>query len=674
MRRVRLGFAAGAALLLGGCERSGNDASPARGQAASSTGAGPRLLLMTWDTTRADHLAAYGGKARTPAFDELAARGVLYERTWSSAPLTLPSHTSLLTGVLPTAHGVRENAIFEATPSALLLSEVLHDAGFKTGAFVGCFVLDAKFGLDQGFDAYDSPDSSRIGTHKGVVERPASAVADAALAWIDALGPDDRFFLWVHFYDPHSAHVAPPDLAREGADPYDLEIEDCDRQLARIQARLRERGLDRGLLTVVTSDHGESLEEHGERTHGTFLYDATMRVPLVVSPAPVGATPGTRVVAPVCNVDVAAHVLDRLGVGRASLPDARSPPLPTTAAEEGAPELERALLLDSFGPYYTRRWSPLRAVVWRGFKYVSAPRPELYRLESDPRETRDLAGEQPELAGRMRARLAALVAENPPLHWNARNEATPDDARRLEQLGYATFPAAGVTGDEEIPEGLPDPKDRIGDIALRDEVVDLIHQGSALLGLDGMQSERAPGEEAKRRALGVACFEKARAVLDRLRANNPDDFAPGTYGPMIDLALKSFDTAATGFEKLVAQNPRNPSNHHNLATCYLRLGHPDWAQREMEKAMFLDPNALFTNRWLVEFTLGTKDWAAAAWWLDEMAKRTTIEPAELQRTKNRRAEVQKQLDMLRGQPRPPRPVEDADLVPEGRRAPPDAGR
>ncbi|HZO10231.1 MAG TPA: sulfatase, partial [Myxococcota bacterium] len=251
------------------CDRN---ASPSAG---AGDGSPRRVLFVTWDTTRADHVGAYGGAARTPRFDELAKRGVLYEHAEACAPITLPSHASMLTGVLPREHGARDNAIFQLAGAARLLPEALKEQGFKTGAFVAAYVLDPKFGLAQGFDVYDAPDASAASQSWSVVERPAGAVADAAIRWIDALRPDDRFFLWVHFYDPHEPLAPADEHARAGVSPYDLEIERCDRELGRLLDHLRGRGLDRGLITAVTADHGESLGEHGERTHGVFLYEST---------------------------------------------------------------------------------------------------------------------------------------------------------------------------------------------------------------------------------------------------------------------------------------------------------------------------------------------------------------------------------------------------------------
>jgi arylsulfatase A-like enzyme len=580
-------------------------------------------------------------------------------------PLTLPAHVSLLTGTYPCAHGVRDNAIFEVAPAARLLSEVFHDAGFKTGAFVGCYVLDPKFGLTQGFDIYDAPVATRAGTTWGVVERPAAQVADAAISFLDGLVPADPFFAWVHFYDPHFPHVAPPDLDREGEDPYDLEIEDCDRELRRILERLRARGLDSGLTIAVTSDHGEAFEEHGELTHGVFLYEATMRVPLVIAPPPAGIAAGARVNSPVSLVDVAATLLEQAGIGREALPEARTASLSAAAPESGEAAADRPIYLESFSAWYAHGWAPLRGLVWRDMKYVEAPRPELYSLAEDPRELDDRIAAEPELASRLAARLAALAAEHPALPWSGGSPVSAEDARRFLELGYVT----STPVDAEIPEGLPDPKDRIGDVLLRDNVVGLMKRASALLGIDGTTPPaRTPEEQERRRREGEALLRRARDELAKLAAANPADTLPLTRGPMIELSLRNWGAAAVGFEKLAELQPDVASNHHNLATAYLQLGRKAWARAEMEKAAQLDPGGFFSLRWLASFGVTERDWPSAAWWLDRTLELPGIDPAEEKNLRGVRGQVEKSLAAAKLSPKPPPTRTGDELLPEGVRA------
>jgi arylsulfatase A-like enzyme len=624
----------------------------------------PRVLLVTLDTTRRDHLGCYGyGAARTPGLDALAARGVVYDDAWCCAPITLASHTTILSGVLPCAHGVRENGAFTVAKDARLVSEVLHDAGFKTGAFVGAFVLDAKFGLDQGFDVYDQSDASKTGAIWHVADRPAGEVAEATLRFVDTLKSDDPFFLWVHFYDPHSPYAPPAEFARTTDAEvvrYDGEIAYCDQQLRRVLDHLRERKLDEGLVVAVTADHGEALGEHGEKTHGVFLYDGTMRVPLIVAPPPAGVAPGSRVALPVSNADLAVTLLERVGLERSLLPDARTPTLPDRD-ERG--DAERALYLECFSPFYSHHWHPLRGLVWRRTKYVETARPELYALGDDPTESHDLFADHPELARSMTTRFEALLKQNAPIEWGSvRSAMSEADRQALQATGYSS---AKVTGDP-FEAGLVDAKDHVGDLDLVEAALALIHEGGALCGRDGAKHpELTPMQLEQREKQGVAKLEEARAVVLKLRASHAKDPYVDTLLSMVEIAEGNWDAAVPVLERMLTADPEQSNNHYNLATAYLRLGKSAWARREMEKSVHLEPRSLFALRWLVEFALRAKDFPAAAWWLDQIAKAPGQSPAELENVKRKRGQVQNVLDQLHAEPRPPEPITEKELLPEG---------
>ncbi len=622
------------------------------------------VLLVTWDTTRADHVGCYGAKqARTPGFDALASNGVLYERAWAAAPITLPSHATILTGVYPCAHGARDNALFVVGTQARLLSEALREAGFRTGAFVGSFILDRKFGLDQGFEVYDCPDPAALGTLWNVIDRPAPAVAEPALRFVDSLEPGERFFLWVHFYDPHVPHEVEPGGQQPGEAAYDAEIARCDRELRRILERLRARGLDDGLVTVVTADHGESNGEHREETHGSFVYDATMRVPLVVAPPPPGVAPGTRVRVPVSTADVAATLLERLGLGRDLLPHARTPTLPTIDTIPGGDD-ERALYLENFMPYYSHRWHPLRAVVWKGLKYVEAPRPELYDLAADPGELHDVAAERAELCTRLQRRLAALAEEHAPLHWEEIGRLSFDDQGKLEQLGYGS---AAIGGDPFDPT-LPDPKDRIGDAATLDEIEQLMAEAHIVLGLDAaLRTGRLPELPPEQKERGEALLAKARARVDALRAANPRDPTIDHLVAAIAIDLRDYAAAIAPLERAAALAPRNMQLRYNLAVAYAKTGRPEWAQREMEKAIWLEPRSLAAHRWLLQFTVSRRDWPAAAWWEAELRKCPGQSEADLENLARARERIERELAAIGAAPRAPAPFTEAELLPEGAR-------
>ena len=307
-----LGGAVGAALSAGTPPPAApNQAPPDRGPRPAN------LVLLTLDTTRADRLGSYGHRgARTPVLDRLAARGVRYANAWAPTPLTLPSHATLLTGLLPPEHGLRDNGIAVLPAKLPTLATVLAARGYATGAFVSSRVLDARFGLGRGFAVYDDRMAAeRVGEY-GYPERSAAAVTNAAVKWLAGLGGARPFFLWVHYYDPHAPYEPLPEFAH--MNPYDAELAAVDREIGRLLAALP--GGDRGHVVAAVGDHGESLGEHGERTHGLFLYRSALEVPLIV--AVPGASGASAVERPVATQDLAGHLLDLLGVETGSLPPA----------------------------------------------------------------------------------------------------------------------------------------------------------------------------------------------------------------------------------------------------------------------------------------------------------------------------------------------------------------
>ncbi len=403
------------------------------------------VLLITLDTTRADRLAPYGfHDAPMPALERLAREGVLFEQAMSVAPLTVPAHASLLTGLFPPRHGVRDNAAAPLAASHRTLAETLAGRGFGTAAFVGAAVLAADRGLSQGFAHYSSGAAAAPG--RLPMQRDAAAVVDEAVAWLEGTTAP-RVFMWTHFYDAHRPYAPPePFASRHAADPYVGEIAYVDAQIGRLlDAVDRRRRLDRTMV-VVAGDHGESLGEHGERDHGVFVYQNVLRVPLIVR---LPAVQPRRVPWVVRLVDVMPTVLAAL--------DVPAPPGDGVSLLDHMAGTGRDL--EAYGESeYPRRfgWSPLRVLRDGRFTLIEAPRPELYDLERDPFEERNLYLERRATADAMRARLATLAASAAPAAA-ASSEPVPADLReRLAALGYAgtaaaSAPSPGVT--------LPDPKD-----------------------------------------------------------------------------------------------------------------------------------------------------------------------------------------------------------------------
>ena len=405
------------------------------------------LVVITLDTTRADRLPAYGfAGVATPTLARLAGEGVVFDNVESVAPLTLPAHASLFTGLYPHHHGVRDNAAPPLAPVNRTLAQILHTRGFRTAAFVGSMVLGRDRGLASGFEVYgdgghvDSPPPRR---------RSAGEVIDDARTWIGSID-DEPFFLWVHLYDAHASQTLPLEYRRAYGDKYEAAIAYMDAQIGRLLDTMRERHLLGRSAIVVTSDHGESLGEHGEREHGIFVYEGTTHVPLIVNAAGVSAK---RVTAVASLVDVLPTGLDLLGIATGGLIDGRSlaPALRGADMPDGTVYAE-SIYAERFG------WAPLRMIRQGSLKYIDAPRAELYDLRTDPFEERDLAKALPSTVADMRAQLADLAA-GAPVQTAGGAALDPGILRGLAALGYVS-PGRRSVGIPPL-EGGADPKDHI---------------------------------------------------------------------------------------------------------------------------------------------------------------------------------------------------------------------
>ena len=426
------------------------------------------MLLVTIDTWRADRL----GHGSTPALDALAATAVRFTAARTAVPLTLPSHATVFTGLLPPAHGVRENGIDQLDASHPTLATLLKGAGYDTAAFVGAYVLDRRFGLARGFDTYDDQiPRDPNATERLEAERPASVVVDRALAWLNARrtshpAPSTQhpapFFVWIHFYDPHAPYSPPAEYRSRAATAYDGEIAYVDAQIARLLDELRARTQIERTVLVVAGDHGEGLGDHGEQTHGMLLYDSTLRVPLLVA-AP-GVAPATRDDA-VSLADVAPTVLRAAGVtppvemkGR-DLLEVRLKADATHGSDQTNGVRGVRLQPDLYSETEYPRvagWAPLQAMTdgrWKTIRAGAAS--EVYDLQNDPGEQRDLAASQPNVVTAMSARIAALRAGSATL---ATRSITPEAEQRLRSLGYVASPTQATTDPSA-----PNPAAKIGE-------------------------------------------------------------------------------------------------------------------------------------------------------------------------------------------------------------------
>ncbi len=414
-----------------------------------------RIVFVTLDTTRADRLGCYGyADAVTPNLDRLARQAVLFESAVSSVPTTLAAHSTMFTGLYPQDHGVRYNLVFRLAPDAVTLAEILRGAGFATAGFPATFIVGRQFGLDQGFDTYADPPGSGAGpkeptAHAGL---PAATGVDHALAWLAEQPAEGKQFVWLHFYDPHAPYAPPFPYASQFRDrPYEGEIAYMDAQFGRLLDALEHSERWDDTLLVVVGDHGEGLYDHGERLHGSLIYESTQHVPLIVR-AP--GSHSARVKEPVGLVDLLPTVLDLAGI---EAPPGRGTSL--GAAIHGRGLAPRDVYFESLAGSLNYGWAELRGLRHGPWKLIDGPRPELYQLERDPGERDNQEGLEPDRLREMRAALAALAA---PLAGTSAVEPAhdavldPATEQLLASLGYVAGGAGGSVEGAPAPSSLVD--------------------------------------------------------------------------------------------------------------------------------------------------------------------------------------------------------------------------
>ena len=546
------------------------------------------LLLITVDTLRADHLGCYGGAdASTPAIDRLAKEGVLFEQASTCVPLTLPSHASILTGTYPAFHGAHNNGTYKVDDSVVTLAEVLRGRGYRTGAVIGAFPLASRFGLTQGFDTYDDtlPVPQEGERKMGYAQRPADRVSRAGLEWLETK-EGKPFFLWLHYFDPHSPYAPPePFAARFRGRPYDGEVAFVDEQVGRVLERIRRPDFASNTLVVLMSDHGEGLGDHGEWTHGVFLYESTLRVPLLM--ALPGVLPaGRRVGQPVRSIDVLPTVLELL---RVPIPDAVQGESLRPLYEGGAAS-QRAVLAETRAPRENYAWSDLDAIRVGALKFIRAPRPELYDLSADPGETENRFSARPDDGARLAAELEHRLADAARHAPDGSGPREPDDEtrKRLASLGYISSPGPARGAP------LPDPKDRIA-------VLELLDRGAALAS-DGRLEEaiavytRAlasdPGnptvyERRGNARLTAKDYRGAREDYAQVLASSPDRLETLQNMGMALYGLGDLEGAESHYSRALALAPDSPRTLTSLGILRMRQGRPDEAKAFFKRATAL---------------------------------------------------------------------------------------
>jgi choline-sulfatase len=543
---------------------------PPSEDAPDSLSSSTPVILISIDTLRADHLSAYGyRRISTPHIDSFARGGTLFTKVACQTPLTLPSHTTLLTSTYPFENGIQENA--QIVPSgAVTLAGILKSHRYKTGAFIGCAFLERQMGLDQGFDTYDSPFNfeafspisgemfagGTAGQYQVHDRRDGALVLGAALRWLNA-NRGQSVFAFIHFFDLHAPYRVPQEKARaQGIPHYDAELESVDDLIGRLKNALEQTGWWGKSLVVLVSDHGEGLGDHGEDSHGYFIYQSTLQVPLIIH-WPAGTRTATLLAArqsailPAGLIDVAPTILDLLHIPK-------PPSFSGTSLLAAAPHAvysETMHTHDSFG------WAPLRSVRVGNLKYIEAPKPELYDLKHDPMEHQNIVLTRSADARTLRAELSKVLTAYPrrPSSNKRPTGSTPDSERLLTSLGYLAQGPGGRAGSNA------DPKDRLAEFKLYEKA--MAHFG------EGRPAQAAP-------------------LLNQVLAEDPMNTLARRDLGAVYLDLHDYENARASFMKVVVAAPDDYATHFGLGIAAKHLGHSDEARTHFETACKLAPKAM----------------------------------------------------------------------------------
>jgi arylsulfatase A-like enzyme/Flp pilus assembly protein TadD len=610
------------------------------------------ILLVTIDTLRADVVGSYGGRAITPNLDRLVSRGARFDFAHAHAVVTLPSHASILTGRYPYEHGIRDNTGYRLAGTEQTAATRLKAHGFATGAFVGGFPLDRRFGLGSGFDRYD--DRLDRGGDDAERERRADAVVSSALDWIGR--QQGRWFAWLHLYDPHVLYEAPAEWAsRFPSDPYLAEVSWTDFALGPLLERLA--AAERPSLVVVTSDHGEGLGDHGESTHGIFAYESTLRVPLILAElgARVRETRGVTIDGPVRHVDLLPTLLE--AAGAAAGEDLPGTPLTSLIDSDDEGAGERPAYFEAMTPAVTRGWAPLRGVVSGREKYIDLPIVELYDLSADAGESRNAAPASP---GRVRALRALLEQFDVAPPSRARVESA-ETIERLRSLGYV---AGGSATLRERYTEEDDPKRLIALEQMLERAAQAFRQQRPDEAIDLYRRviERRKDTEDAYRKLALLYWRtgRPRAAIETLEAalrngvtqrevrNRLAQYLAESGDPHRAIALLEPDAgddpdallglgnaymmagrpreAVAAFHRLLTLDPDNGLAYQNIGAVQLQAGDRKGAELALRRALRLDPNlsGAWTTLGVVLAETGRTPEAIDAW-----TRAVQLDPVEL---------------------------------------------
>jgi arylsulfatase A-like enzyme/Flp pilus assembly protein TadD len=593
------------------------------------------VFLITIDTLRADHVHCYGyDRVQTPSLDQLAKQGVRFTQAFTPSPITNSSHASIMTGLLPSAHGVSDFGVPLAA-SHLTLAETLKKRGYRTAAFIGAVILDSKAlapGLDRGFEFYDNfPAQSETKSRWGRVERRGMEVVQHAETWLNA-HPAGPHFVWVHLYDPHDPYEPPPPYSETYKDRlYDGEIAYADSALGHFLAYLKKQGWYESSLIVVVGDHGEGLGEHHEDTHGIFLYDSTTHVPLLVK-LPEQSEAGRTVEAQVRTTDIMPSILEVLGVlAPASLDGESLGPFLT-----GTGAAPRTVFGETDYPLRFG-WAPLRSVRKEGLKFIEAPKPELYDLPSDPNELQNHYVPWDPRVQKLRKILAELSAKSPAPAKTSPATVSADTIDELHALGYLGSADAGSATDVPEPSLLPDPKDKI-------EEQNLLH--TAMMASEDGETDKARAALEKvlqlddrsvvalsqlgRLEMSSGNYAKAAGYLRRAHAARPDDAAAAfEYGRALELS-GDLPGARDALHASLKLNPNQFAARLSLGRVYLSLNDLKEAEDQLEAAVLTQPGSVEAQIGLAKALIRQKKFADAVELLEPIAGASSSGPEMFQ--------------------------------------------
>jgi len=589
------------------------------------------VFLITIDTLRADHVHCYGyDRIQTPALDQLAKQGIRFTQAFTPSPITNSSHASILTGLLPSSHGVSDFGI-PLVPKHATLAELLRKRDYRTAAFIGAVILDSKAlapGLDRGFDFYDNfPAQTETKTRWGRLERRGMEVVQHAETWLNA-HPAGPHFVWLHLYDPHDPYDPPPSYSEAYKDRlYDGEIAYADSALGRFLAYLKKQGWYEGALIVVVGDHGEGLGEHHEDTHGIFLYDSTTHVPLLVK-LPEEREAGKVVEAQVRTTDIMPTILNLLSIPAPSSLDGDSLE-PFIAGSEATPRT-------AFGETdYPLRfgWAPLRSVRKEGFKFIEAPKPELYDLPCDPKELQNHYAPWDPTVQKLRKILADLSAKSPARGKTSPAAVSTGTIDELHALGYLGSADARSFTDVPEPSLLADPKDKIEEQNLLHTAMMASEDGDptkARVALEKVLqlNDKSTIALSQLGQLEVSSgnYAKAAGYLRRAHDLRPDDaIAAFDYGRALELS-GDLPGARDALQASLKLNPNQFAARLLLGRVYLRLNDSKAAEDQLEAAVLLQPGSIEAQVSLAKAIVRQKRFADAVELLEPIAGSSTSDP------------------------------------------------